>query len=156
MGLAAIDLTMSWVIAPLTERPKNTSAPTKASASVRALVVDGVGRLPLVHAFGAAFVDHAFGVAEDGVFVRHAHRLDEFEAGDAGGARAVDDHLRGLDVAAGQVERVDEGGRGDDCGAVLVVVEDGDVINSRKRCSMMKQSGALMSSRLMPPKVGPR
>ena len=29
-------------------------------------------------------------------------------------------------------------------------------ISSRSRCSMMKQSGALMSSRLMPPKEGPR
>ena len=29
-------------------------------------------------------------------------------------------------------------------------------ISSRRRCSMMKHSGALMSSRLMPPKVGPR
>ena len=84
IGFAAIDLTIAWVMAPLTESPRNTSALTSASASVRGLVVDGVGRLPLVHAFGAAFVDHAFGVAEDGVFVRHAHRLDEFEAGDAG------------------------------------------------------------------------
>ncbi len=38
IGLSAIDFTMSWVIAPFTERPKNTSAPAKASASVRALV----------------------------------------------------------------------------------------------------------------------
>jgi hypothetical protein len=29
-------------------------------------------------------------------------------------------------------------------------------MSSRRRCSMMKQSGALMSSRLMPPKDGPR
>ena len=29
-------------------------------------------------------------------------------------------------------------------------------ISSRSRCSMMKQSGALMSSRLMPPNDGPR
>ena len=32
----------------------------------------------------------------------------------------------------------------------------GMFISSRRRCSMMKHSGALMSSRLMPPKVGPR
>ncbi len=38
IGFAAIDLTMSWVTAPLADRPKNTSAPSKASASVRALV----------------------------------------------------------------------------------------------------------------------
>ncbi len=34
-GLAAIDLTMSAVIAPLTDRPTTTSAPTMASARVR-------------------------------------------------------------------------------------------------------------------------
>ena len=39
IGFAAIDLTMSWVTAPLAERPKNTSAPTSASASVRAVVL---------------------------------------------------------------------------------------------------------------------
>ncbi len=38
IGLAAIDLTMSLVTAPLTERPKNASAPASASASVRAEV----------------------------------------------------------------------------------------------------------------------
>ena len=35
--------------------------------------------------------------------------------------------LNFVDVAAGQLERVDEAGGGDDRGAVLVVVEDGDV-----------------------------
>ncbi len=39
IGLSAIDFTMSLVTAPFTERPKNTSAPAKASASVRALVL---------------------------------------------------------------------------------------------------------------------
>jgi hypothetical protein len=37
---------------------------------------------------------------------------------------------------------------------VLVVVEDGMFIRSRQMRSTMKQSGALMSSRLMPPKDG--
>ena len=35
--------------------------------------------------------------------------------------------LRRLDVAAGEVERVDQAGGGDDRRAVLVVVEDRDV-----------------------------
>ena len=39
IGFAAIDFTMSGVTAPLAERPKNTSAPSIASASVRALVL---------------------------------------------------------------------------------------------------------------------
>ena len=37
IGLSAIDFTISFVIAPLTERPK-TSAPASASARVRAEV----------------------------------------------------------------------------------------------------------------------
>ena len=66
------------------------------------------------------------------------------------------DELDVLEVAAGQLAGVDQAGGGDDRGAVLVVVEDRDVHQLAQRCSMMKHSGALMSSRLMPPKVGPR
>ena len=35
IGFAAIDFTISFVTAPLTERPKKTSAPANAWASVR-------------------------------------------------------------------------------------------------------------------------
>ena len=38
IGLSAIDFTIALVTAPLTDRPKNTSAPFIASSSVRALV----------------------------------------------------------------------------------------------------------------------
>ena len=89
--------------------------------------LDRMRRLPLVHAFGAALVDHALGVAEDDVLGREAHRLDQLDAGDAGGAGAVADELRRLHVAAGDVQRVDQAGGGDDGGAVLVVMEDRDV-----------------------------
>ena len=84
-------------------------------------------RLPLVHALGAALVDDALGVAQDDVVRREAHRLDELDAGDAGRAGAVADELGRLHVAAGEVQRVDQAGGGDDGGAVLVVVEDRDV-----------------------------
>ena len=80
-------------------------------------------RLPLVHAFGAALVDHALGVAQDEVLGGEADRLEQFEAGDAGGAGAVADQLGRLDVAAGEVERVDQAGGRDDGGAVLIVME---------------------------------
>ena len=56
-----------------------------------------------------------------------AERLQELDRGDARSARAVDDELRRLDVAPGEMERVDEAGRRDDRRAVLVVMEDGDV-----------------------------
>ncbi len=84
-------------------------------------------RLPLVHAVGAALVDHALGVAQDDVLGREADRLEQFEAGDAGRAGAVADELGGLDVAAGEIERVDQAGGRDDRGAVLVVMEHRDV-----------------------------
>ena len=58
---------------------------------------------------------------------READRLEELEAGDAGGAGAVADELGGLDVAAGQIERIQQAGGGDDGGAVLVVVENRNV-----------------------------
>ena len=84
-------------------------------------------RLPLVHALGAALVDDALGVAEDDVLRREAHRLDELDAGDAGRTGAVADQLGRLHVAAGDLQRVDQAGGGDDRGAVLVVMEDRDV-----------------------------
>ncbi len=58
---------------------------------------------------------------------RQAHRLQEVDAGDRGGAGAVDDHLDLVERAAGQVQRVDQPGRRDDRGAVLVVVKHRDI-----------------------------
>ena len=127
IGFGAIEATMSLVTAPLAERPKNTSAPFSASASVRAVVFDRVRRLPLVHAVGAALIDHALGVAEDQVFVLEADGFEQLQAGDAGGAGAVADELGVLDLAAGQVERIEQAGGRDDRGAVLVVMEHRDV-----------------------------
>ena len=127
IGFFAIERIIASLSAPLADRPNTTSAPSMASASVRLSVLVGMRRLPLVHALGAALVDDALGVAQDDVFRRKAHRLDELDAGDAGRAGAVADELRVLHVAAGQVQRVDQPGGGDDRRAVLVVVEDGDV-----------------------------
>ncbi len=39
MGFGAIDFTISLVTAPAAESPKNASAPSRASASERALVL---------------------------------------------------------------------------------------------------------------------
>ena len=58
--------------------------------------------------------------------MRQAHGLDQLDAGDAGGTGAVD-HQPGVgERAAGQVQRIDQAGGGDDRGAVLVVVEHRD------------------------------
>ena len=89
--------------------------------------VDGVGRLPLVHALAAALVDHALGIAEDDVVRPDAEPLDQLDAGDAGRAGAVADELHAGEVAAGEVDGIDQARRRDDRGAVLVVVEDRDI-----------------------------
>src|SRR3546814_12578979 len=68
---------------------------------------------PLVHAFGAALVDHALGIAEYDVVGLYAHRLRQFGTGDGGSARAVDDDLDVFHPASGEVDGVDEAGRGD-------------------------------------------
>jgi len=81
----------------------------------------------LVHAFGAALIDHALGIAKRDVFGVETHGLDEVHAGDCRGTGAVADEFRRLEVAAGQFDGVDEAGGGDDGGAVLVVMENGNV-----------------------------
>ena len=91
------------------------------------LGVDRVGRLPLVHAFGAAPVDDSLGIAQDRVVRRQAHGFQQLHAGDGGGAGAVDHQACIFQGAAGEVEGVDQAGGDDDGGAVLVVVEDRNV-----------------------------
>jgi len=72
-------------------------------------------------------VDDAFGVAEHDVRALHAHDFQELDAGDRGGAGAIDHELGRVQGAAREMQRVDQAGGGDDRGAVLVVVEHGDV-----------------------------
>ncbi len=84
-------------------------------------------RFPLVHAFGAALIDHTLGVAQDQVVMGEANRFEQFEAGDAGGARAITHELGRFHLAAGQCQSIDQAGGGDDCGAVLVVMKHRDV-----------------------------
>ena len=94
IGLSAIDLHhLRASPRPWRRGRRTTSAPSIASASVRAVGLDRMRRLPLVHALGAALVDHALGVAEDDVLGREADRLEQLDAGDAGGAGAVADEL---------------------------------------------------------------
>ncbi len=56
-----------------------------------------------------------------------AHRLQQLDAGDRGGARAVHHHVDRFQVAPGEVERVQERRGGDDRRAVLIVMEDRDI-----------------------------
>ena len=69
--------------------------------------VDGMGRLPLIHALRPTAPDDALGVAEEDVARLETDRLDEIEAGDARGARAAGDDEQG-DLGRGRVERAGE------------------------------------------------
>src|SRR5580658_939503 len=89
--------------------------------------IGGEALLIGIHAFLAAFVDDTLGVAHEDVFAAHAQVHIMLRAGDAGGARAVEDHAYVADAFAGQVQGVQQRGAGDDGGAVLIVVEDGNL-----------------------------
>lgn len=85
----------------------------------------GDGVLVGVHVFLAAFVDGTHAVAEDDVAAAHA--VNEVRDGLASGTCAVEDELRLLELAARELEGVNEGRDDDDGRAVLVVVEDRDI-----------------------------
>ncbi len=53
--------------------------------------------------------------------------FEELDAGDRGSACAVHHHLDVAERTVGEVQRVDETGGRDDCGTVLVIVEDWNV-----------------------------
>ena len=72
-------------------------------------------------------IDDACGVAHGDVVVADTHPFGEFDAGDGAGPGAVDHHLNVLDVAPGNVQRIEQPRGGDDGGAVLIVMEDRDI-----------------------------
>jgi hypothetical protein len=77
--------------------------PSSASASVRAFGLDRVRRLPLVHAVGAALVDHALGVAQDDVVGRTPIALSSSVQAIAAAPAPLQTSLDVFDVAAGEV-----------------------------------------------------
>ena len=68
--------------------------------------------------------DYALAVAHDDVLAQHAEPHVVLGRGDGGRAGAGEHDLDLSDVLADHFERVEQGGAGDDGGAVLVVVED--------------------------------
>ena len=74
IGSSAIDLTMSLVTIPFTETPQKTSAPFRASASVRAFVSTREVFLVGIHPLGAPLVDDTLGVDQDQVLPLDAER----------------------------------------------------------------------------------
>src|SRR6185503_7172201 len=79
------------------------------------------------HAFFAADIDDALAVAGDDVFVRHADLLDQGDAGESRSASAVHDDLDVGQFAAGEFTGVEETSGRDNGGAMLIVVENGNV-----------------------------
>ena len=87
----------------------------------------GMGRFPLVHAFGATLIDHALGVAHDAIVVLGAHRLQKLKTGDPRRAGTIEDDLHVADLLAGNLQRVDQTGGTDHRRAMLVVMEHRNV-----------------------------
>ena len=84
-------------------------------------------RLPLVHAFGSALINDTLGVARDAIVVFCTHRLDQLDTGNPGGTSPVQHDLDVFDLLTCQEQRVEQAGRADDSGAMLVVMENGDI-----------------------------
>ena len=87
----------------------------------------GVSGFPLVHALGAALIDHAFGVAHDAVVMPRAHGFQKLEASNARSPCTVQNNLTVLNLLARHFQRIDQACRTDHCGAVLVIMEHGNV-----------------------------
>ncbi|CUI54587.1 Uncharacterised protein [Achromobacter sp. 2789STDY5608628] len=112
------------------------AASRQAQEHIRALdhlgQLAGVGllheaRLVRVHQHGAAFIDHALDVGDPDVFQRQAQVHHQVQAGQRGRAGAGRHDLDLVDVLAHHLQAIDEGRRHTDRGAVLVIVEDGDL-----------------------------
>ena len=84
-------------------------------------------RLVLIHALDAALEDHAGAIGDQHVVTRQTQRLEQLQARDRGGASARGHQLDLIDALVDQLERVDDGGRGNDRGAVLIVVKHRDL-----------------------------
>ncbi len=89
----------------------------------------GLGKacLAVVKTAGAAGVDQAFGIAGVDVPWVHAQRHHHVQAGNRRRTGAAHRHFHVANLLAHQFQPVEQGGRGDDGRAVLVVMEHRDV-----------------------------
>ncbi len=115
----------------------------------------GVARLVWVHLLGSRPCRPRPSMsADDDVLALQTQIDQQVQAGERRRAGAGGHQLDLLDLLADHLQAVEHRRADDDGGAVLVVVEDRDLHALAQFRSMTKHSGALMSSRLMPPKVG--
>ena len=129
IGLAAILATISGLSTPAADRPRNTSAPSITSASVRAGGLLRVALLVRVHQLGAALRRPRPSRSVTQMFSRGRPSFSSRSRQASAAAPAPDDHELDLaDVLADHLAApLSSAGADDDRGAVLVVVEDRDL-----------------------------
>ena len=86
-----------------------------------------VSRLPLVHAFGPALINNAFGVTHDAVLMPRSHGLEQLKAGDSRRAGSVKNDPNVLDLLPREMQRIDKPRSANYRCSVLVVMKDGNV-----------------------------
>ena len=82
---------------------------------------------PLVHAFGAAFIDDAFRITENHILWRKAHGFNEFKTGNACSTSAIADKLGRFHFAAREPHRIHNASSSDDRCAMLIIMKHRNV-----------------------------
>ena len=138
----------SWHLLPT--GPK-THAPFSASAMC--VSVNCMGRFPLVEA-SLAFENDAFRVAQNRVFRRQSHGFNQLKTGNAAEPAPLTAILMSLMSRPVRCNALIS-----PAAQMMAVpcwsMENRNIHQFRNCCSMIKQSGARMSSRLLPPNDGP-
>ncbi len=127
IGRGAIERTISGVIAPFTDRPRNTSAFCHGLGQSAKISIDGETLFVRIHSLGAALVDHTFGVAEDDILALHAQADVVLGASKARGSRAVHDDANFANILAGNFQSIEQRRAGNDCRTVLIIMKDRDL-----------------------------
>ena len=154
IGFSAIARSISGVTQFATDKPKKTSAPCKASARVRISCLDGKSRLVAVHSFRAAFEHDPFRVTHHDVLAANPEPDVVLGASNSGRTRAVEHDSRLVDLLTCDLQSLSR------AAPEMIAVPCWSSWNTgilrvrRSSSSISKHSGALMSSRFMPPNVG--
>ena len=126
IGSLAISSTIAGLSAPAADRPRKTSAPTSASSSVRASVSTECADFHWSRSVRPVWMTPLRSHMMTWSPRTPIALINSVQAIAAAPAPFTTTRILS-ELAAGQVAGVDQARRGDDRGAVLVVVEDGDV-----------------------------
>ncbi len=83
-----------------------------------------MGRFPLVHPFGAALINNAFGITGNTIVVLCPHGFDELDTGDPCGSGTVKYDFTVLNFFTRNLQSIDQPGCADHRGAVLVIMKN--------------------------------